>query len=243
MRTELARLLRHRWWEDGGMFEVHVKTIVAMGLQGQEKQELVAMLEECTDSDQYTIMTEVMSRSPAPVFREPLIEGLSSESHETRRDAAMALLAGRYEGAAELVLTQPLLIEDMGAELPWLVTEKKLELTDEVRAQLLNACRQHFGGRAAGGSFDSLWLWMLRALRATDDQTAQLLVDLWKKLTGKQTDARYELLTAMAGAAHPLYRPIFQDAAKSSVVDLRKAALVGLNRLDRLKDGSTAEEE
>ena len=219
-------LFRSKDKEKGGYFASHLNRLLQLELTPEERLELIEIMKTCQNHYVFTAITELMSRRPFPEYQQPLIEALSSPLHTTRRDAAMALIAGKFPGCTALVLSNPLLVEDMGPELPLLVCDDRIDLSEPAQRDLLHAFCRTFAGPPYDGKLLDVWLWMLGHLTVSDEKTALTLQRLLEHV--KASDARYMILRTMVTHLHPSHRAAFEKASKSRSRDLREAGQVGL---------------
>lgn len=233
MRKEVEERFQYEWWNDEkGSYHDQLESIVQLKLTDKERVEIGELLEKADDSnEEYVgVISGVMFLEPHPIYQKYLLNALNPKYPKKRVCAIEALLKGGYEGALELLFSEPGLLEDMGERFPSYFNWLAKYFTEDMQKKVLDLFAKRFEVTPDLNLFTSSWFGLLEMLTVTNDTVAAILVRVMGELSPRDVDRKYLVLTAMAANPHPSYEPFLKKMAKSKCEDIRDAAREGLKK-------------
>lgn len=216
-------------------WEPYLERFKAFDASDDECREIGQMLLLADDNDTISIIAGVMMLSKRGVFRPYLLEAVGSPDQHKKARSAEALIRWGDPEAISTLCQRVDALEAVGDRLPEriepLALEGRLSPQNEDALLRLTASRLR---RVDVLDWNSTpWVDLLPKLRKTTPDIANELLRLWKSHGPQEHTSRYTILLAMAAHPVPEYKPVFQKAVKSKVIDIRDLGVKGLDALDK----------
>ncbi len=237
MRKEIADLLEADWGKLPEGVSGLVRAITALHPADNELDDLVGRLASCKDDHEAIVIMALMEDVPRKNFRQALIHAM--QSRRTVSDvAARVLMNAKYEGAVDAVLDTPSALDALGDELPREMLPVVEELPQEKQGVLLDRffhrMDEHPPLEAARP-----WLKMVSMILIQDKRLTPILWQTWQEMPRGQ-DWLYDrlaLLDAMATHPDPIFKPAFEQAARSRDGEIKAIGRTGLHVLSEVAAG------
>jgi hypothetical protein len=233
MRPKVTELLHLDWVKEAVGYTTHVKSIIALGLTAEERNEICEFLETTENVQVARVIAGIMEHEPRSEYLESLCRAISRPETEIASRAMATLIRARYPKALDILFSNENAQRAIGDNIGWELMGRGDELTDEMKAKFLELFCRRFGEETPHlDAFTNPWFRMLAEIGGTNDRAAEILLRILGELGRRNAQARYLVLGAMAGAPHPSYEPVLKKARRSSSEDIKELGVKGLAKLE-----------